>query len=31
MQLGAKGVINRKDFACWGAMPKVGTPEYDTG
>src|SRR6266702_1741888 len=30
MQLGAKGVINRKDFACWGAMPKVGTPEYDT-
>src|ERR1700682_3797180 len=30
MQLGAKGVINRKDFACWGQMPKVGTPEYDT-
>src|SRR5499427_3959930 len=29
MQLGAKGVINRKDFACWGQMPKVGTPEYD--
>ena len=29
MQLGAKGVINRKDFACWGAMPKVGVPEYD--
>src|SRR5260370_40231812 len=29
MQLGAKGVINRKDFNCWGAMPKVGTPEYD--
>jgi crotonyl-CoA carboxylase/reductase len=27
--LGAKGVINRKDFSCWGAMPKVGTPEYD--
>jgi crotonyl-CoA carboxylase/reductase len=27
--LGAKGVINRKDFNCWGAMPKVGTPEYD--
>jgi len=29
MQLGAKGVINRKSFSCWGAMPKVGTPEYD--
>ena len=29
LSLGAKGVINRKDFNCWGAMPKVGTPEYD--
>jgi crotonyl-CoA carboxylase/reductase len=29
MQLGAKGVINRKDFACWGAMPTVNTPQYD--
>ena len=29
MQLGAKGVINRKDFSCWGQMPTVGTPEYD--
>jgi len=29
MSLGAKGVINRKNFHCWGAMPKVGTPEYD--
>jgi len=28
MGLGAKGVINRKDFACWGALPKVGTTEY---
>jgi len=28
MGLGAKGVINRKDFTCWGQMPKVGTPEY---
>ena len=26
--LGAKGVINRKDFTCWGEMPAVGTPEY---
>ena len=24
MSLGAKGVINRKNFNCWGAMPKVG-------
>jgi crotonyl-CoA carboxylase/reductase len=30
MQLGAKGVINRKDFSCWGQMPTVGTPEYDS-
>ena len=29
MQLGARGVINRKDFNCWGELPKVGTPEYD--
>ena len=28
MCLGAKGVINRKDFKCWGQMPKVNTPEY---
>jgi crotonyl-CoA carboxylase/reductase len=27
--MGAKGVINRKDFNCWGQMPKVGTPEYN--
>ncbi len=26
--LGAKGVINRKDFDCWGQMPTVNTPEY---
>jgi len=26
--LGAKGVINRRDFNCWGAMPTVNTPEY---
>src|SRR5438876_8885837 len=29
MQLGAKGVVNRKEFSCWGQMPEVGTPEYD--
>jgi crotonyl-CoA carboxylase/reductase len=26
--LGAKGVINRKDFECWGALPEVGSEEY---
>ncbi len=28
LDLGAKGVINRKDFNCWGQMPTVNTPEY---
>ncbi|RME16091.1 MAG: crotonyl-CoA carboxylase/reductase [Alphaproteobacteria bacterium] len=28
MGLGAKGVINRRDFNCWGQLPKVGTDEY---
>jgi crotonyl-CoA carboxylase/reductase len=28
LSLGAKGVINRKDFGCWGQMPKVNSPEY---
>ncbi len=28
MDLGAKGVINRKEFNCWGQMPTVNTPEY---
>ena len=28
MSLGAKGVINRKDFNCWGQLPKVNTDEY---
>lgn len=28
MQMGAKGVINRKDFDCWGQLPKVNSPEY---
>ncbi len=27
--LGAKGVINRKNFDCWGQMPEVGTPQYN--
>ena len=29
LSLGAKGVINRKDFKCWGQLPKVNTPEYN--
>ena len=29
MGLGAKGVINRKDFDCWGQLPEVNTPEYN--
>jgi crotonyl-CoA carboxylase/reductase len=30
MGLSAKGVINRKKFDCWGQMPTVNTPEYNT-
>jgi crotonyl-CoA carboxylase/reductase len=28
LSLGAKGVINRKDFNCWGQLPKVNSPEH---
>ncbi|QBF33621.1 crotonyl-CoA carboxylase/reductase [Thalassococcus sp. S3] len=28
MGLGAKGVLNRRDFNCWGQLPTVNTPEY---
>ena len=28
LSLGAKGVVNRKDFNCWGQMPTVNSPEY---
>jgi len=28
MSMGAKGVINRKDFKCWGQLPTVNSPEY---
>src|SRR5579863_5253912 len=28
MSLGAKGVINRKDYVCWGQLPKVNSPEF---
>ncbi len=27
-QLGARGVINRKDFDCWGRLPDIGAPEF---
>jgi crotonyl-CoA carboxylase/reductase len=30
MGLGAKGVINRKEFSCWGQMPIVNSAEYKT-
>ena len=29
LNLGAKGVINRKDFKCWGQMPQVNSPEFN--
>lgn len=29
LSLGAKGVINRKDFNCWGQLPKVNSPEFN--
>ncbi|MDE0347693.1 MAG: crotonyl-CoA carboxylase/reductase [Boseongicola sp.] len=28
MSLGAKGVINRNEFECWGQLPTVNSPEY---
>ncbi|MCY4184832.1 MAG: crotonyl-CoA carboxylase/reductase [Rhodobacteraceae bacterium] len=28
LDLGAKGVINRKEFDCWGQLPKVNSMEY---
>ncbi len=28
MELGARGVINRKDFDCWGQLPTVNTDAY---
>ncbi len=29
MSMGAKGVINRKDFNCWGQLPAVNGPDYN--
>jgi crotonyl-CoA carboxylase/reductase len=31
MSLGAKGVINRKDFSCWGQLPTVNSPNTPSG
>jgi crotonyl-CoA carboxylase/reductase len=28
MGLGAKGVLNRRDYNCWGQMPTVNTDKY---
>lgn len=28
LSLGAKGVINRNDFNCWGQLPRVNGPEF---
>lgn len=30
MSMGAKGVINRRDFNCWGQLPTVNSEEYKT-
>jgi crotonyl-CoA carboxylase/reductase len=30
LELGAKGVLNRKEFNCWGQMPTVNTDAYKT-
>ena len=29
LSMGAKGVINRSNFKCWGQLPKVNTPEFN--
>jgi len=28
LSLGARGVVNRKDFNCWGRLPDVNGPEF---
>ena len=30
MSMGARGVINRKNFECWGQLPTVNSEEFDT-
>ncbi len=29
LSMGAKGVINRSQFKCWGQLPKVNGPEFN--
>jgi crotonyl-CoA carboxylase/reductase len=29
LSMGAKGVLNRKNFNCWGQLPKVNGPEFN--
>lgn len=29
MSMGAKGVLNRRDFQCWGQLPTVNSDEYN--
>lgn len=29
LSLGCKGVINRKDYTCWGQLPLVGSEEFN--
>jgi crotonyl-CoA carboxylase/reductase len=29
LDLGAKGVINRKEFNCWGQLPPVNSPDFN--
>lgn len=29
MSMGARGVINRKNFNCWGQLPKVNSSEFN--
>jgi len=29
-QLGAVGVVNRKNFNCWGQLPEVGSEDFNT-
>jgi crotonyl-CoA carboxylase/reductase len=29
IQLGARGVVNRTDFDCWGRLPDVGSAEFN--
>jgi len=29
LSMGAKAVLNRKNFQCWGQLPKVNGPDFD--